>query len=148
MRFFYAGRLLDNPDYLYNFADFAIWSTVEIALALSASSMGTLRPLLRNFKLLSGTEVHVLSTPHRSNNPYGSARRGGHGACPEANAPSITTGVHGHLPDYFVSHSTMRDIADDQSVKGSGAMNWRDLERASESGISLVNIHTTQSRPI
>lgn len=48
----YAKQLLSNPDYLYNFTDLAIWSTVEIGLALSASSLATLKPLFRKIKLL------------------------------------------------------------------------------------------------
>jgi hypothetical protein len=45
----YAKQLLSNPDYLYNFTDMAIWSTVEIGLSLSASSLATLKPLFRKF---------------------------------------------------------------------------------------------------
>ncbi|CAG8974952.1 hypothetical protein HYALB_00007629 [Hymenoscyphus albidus] len=48
----YAKQLISNPDYLYNFTDLAIWSTVEIGLGLSASSLATLKPLFRKFKLL------------------------------------------------------------------------------------------------
>ncbi|KAL2074860.1 hypothetical protein VTL71DRAFT_8639 [Oculimacula yallundae] len=51
----YAKQLLSNPDYLYNFTDLAIWSTVEIGLALSASSLATLKPLFRKLNLLVTT---------------------------------------------------------------------------------------------
>ncbi|KAI1337689.1 hypothetical protein F5Y15DRAFT_389960 [Xylariaceae sp. FL0016] len=43
----FARQLLSNPDYLYNFTDFAIWSTVELGLGLTASSLATLKPLFR-----------------------------------------------------------------------------------------------------
>lgn len=51
----YTKQLLSNPDYLYNFTDLAIWSTVEIGLALAASSLVTLKPLLRKLKILAST---------------------------------------------------------------------------------------------
>lgn len=51
----YAKQLLSNPDYLYNFTDLAIWSTVEIGLALSASSLATLKPLFRKLNILVST---------------------------------------------------------------------------------------------
>ena len=51
----YAKQLLSNPDYLYNFTDLAIWSTVEIGLGLSASSLATLKPLFRKLKVLAST---------------------------------------------------------------------------------------------
>ncbi|KAH6671204.1 cation-transporting ATPase 4 [Halenospora varia] len=51
----YAKQLLSNPDYLYNFTDLAIWSTVEIGLGLAASSLATLKPLFRRLKILTTT---------------------------------------------------------------------------------------------
>lgn len=51
----YARETLRSTDYLYNFTDLAIWSTVEIGLALIASSLATLKPLFRKFKILDGT---------------------------------------------------------------------------------------------
>jgi len=53
----YAKQLLSNPDYLYNFTDLAIWSTVEISLGLSASSLATLKPLFRKFKIIAVTKI-------------------------------------------------------------------------------------------
>ncbi|KAH7304306.1 hypothetical protein B0I35DRAFT_471999 [Stachybotrys elegans] len=50
----YAKQLLSSPDYLYNFTDIAIWSSVEIGLALTASSLATLKPFLRKMKFLTG----------------------------------------------------------------------------------------------
>ncbi|KAK2597229.1 hypothetical protein N8I77_013090 [Diaporthe amygdali] len=49
----YAQQLLSNPDYLYNFADLAIWSIVECGIAITASSLATLRPLFVKMKLLA-----------------------------------------------------------------------------------------------
>lgn len=52
----YARETLHSSDYLYNFTDLAIWSTVEIGLALIASSLATLKPLFRKFNMLDGTK--------------------------------------------------------------------------------------------
>jgi hypothetical protein len=41
---------------LYNFTDLAIWSTVEIGLAMIASSLATLKPLFRKFNMLDATQ--------------------------------------------------------------------------------------------
>jgi hypothetical protein len=40
---------------MYNFTDLAIWSTVEIGLALIASSLATLKPLFRKLNMLDTT---------------------------------------------------------------------------------------------
>lgn len=52
----YAKQLLSDPDYLYNFTDLAIWSTIEIGLGLTASSLATLKPLFRKLKILVVTK--------------------------------------------------------------------------------------------
>jgi hypothetical protein len=49
----YAQQLLSNPDYLYNFSDLAIWSIIECGIAITASSLATLRPLFVQMKLLA-----------------------------------------------------------------------------------------------
>ncbi|KAK2003338.1 hypothetical protein LX36DRAFT_696934 [Colletotrichum falcatum] len=41
----YAKQLLSSPDYLANFTDLAIWSIIECALGLTATSLAMLRPL-------------------------------------------------------------------------------------------------------
>ncbi|KIH94061.1 hypothetical protein SPBR_06010 [Sporothrix brasiliensis 5110] len=51
----YASGILDQPDFLYNFTDLAIWSTLEIGIALTASSLATLTPLFRKIKFFSAT---------------------------------------------------------------------------------------------
>lgn len=51
----YAKQLLSNPDYLYNFTDLAIWSIVECGIAITASSLATLRPLFIKMKLLASS---------------------------------------------------------------------------------------------
>lgn len=49
----YAQQLLSNPDYLYNFTDLAIWSIVECGIAITASSLATLRPLFVKLSILA-----------------------------------------------------------------------------------------------
>lgn len=51
----YAKQLLSNPDYLYNFTDLAIWSIAECGIAITASSLATLRPLCVKMRLLATT---------------------------------------------------------------------------------------------
>ncbi|CAG8958422.1 hypothetical protein HYFRA_00011099 [Hymenoscyphus fraxineus] len=70
----YAKQLISNPDYLYNFTDLAIWSTVEIGLGLSASSLATLKPLFRKFKLLPAK----LTSRNTSRPPAGYDDMGSH----------------------------------------------------------------------
>ncbi|KAJ3475679.1 hypothetical protein NLG97_g9374 [Lecanicillium saksenae] len=53
----YARGILDNPDYLHTSTDICIWSTVEIGVALTASSLATLKPLLRKMRLFEVSEV-------------------------------------------------------------------------------------------
>ncbi|KAF4500543.1 integral membrane PTH11 [Fusarium agapanthi] len=40
-------HLLGKPDFLWNTTDIAIWSTIEQGLAIAASSLATLRPLIK-----------------------------------------------------------------------------------------------------
>ncbi|KAK2006653.1 hypothetical protein LZ32DRAFT_611056 [Colletotrichum eremochloae] len=56
----YAKQLLSSPDYLANFTDLAIWSIVECALGLTATSLAMLRPLFVRLNVLVTT--HVVST--------------------------------------------------------------------------------------
>ncbi|KAH6643249.1 hypothetical protein BKA67DRAFT_131639 [Truncatella angustata] len=76
----YAKQVLSDPDYLYNFTDLAIWSTVEIGLGLTASSLATLKPLFRKLKILVATRSgsHVTGTlpRHYSRPSYSRARSG------------------------------------------------------------------------
>ncbi|KAK8074388.1 hypothetical protein PG997_009051 [Apiospora hydei] len=58
----YAKQLLSNPDYLYNFTDLAIWSIIECALGLMATSLAMLRPLFVRINMLASTQI--LSTYH------------------------------------------------------------------------------------
>lgn len=46
----YAPAFLISPDYLYEFTDLGIWSTVEIGAGLSASCLATLKPLFRKIR--------------------------------------------------------------------------------------------------
>ncbi|KAL9563829.1 hypothetical protein ACKAV7_012071 [Fusarium commune] len=49
VRFPYLYSITDIDDFLYSTSDLAIWSTVETGLAITASAIATLRPLLRNY---------------------------------------------------------------------------------------------------
>ena len=49
----YASGVLDNPDYLYTYEPIAAWSTVEIGIAITASSLATLTPLFRKIKIFN-----------------------------------------------------------------------------------------------
>ncbi|CAI6336745.1 unnamed protein product [Periconia digitata] len=42
-------------EFLYNTVDFAIWTTVEVGIGITAGSMATLKPLVKSFKLFSST---------------------------------------------------------------------------------------------
>jgi len=73
----YAKQLLSNPDYLYNFTDLAIWSTVEISLGLSASSLATLKPLFRKLKILAFTTKNM--TPSQGESALHSRKKSNFG---------------------------------------------------------------------
>ncbi|CAJ2503689.1 Uu.00g110830.m01.CDS01 [Anthostomella pinea] len=47
VRFPYLYSLTDTDDFLYSVSDVAIWTTVEIGIAITAANVATLRPLLR-----------------------------------------------------------------------------------------------------
>lgn len=74
----FADGILDSPDFLYAFTDLAIWSTLEIGIALTASSLATLTPLFRKFKLFSSA--------------YGTSRTGESGANPGQRPSYARTG--------------------------------------------------------
>ncbi|KAL1892342.1 hypothetical protein Sste5346_007080 [Sporothrix stenoceras] len=71
----FADGILDRPDFLYNFTDLAIWSTLEIGIALTASSLATLTPLFRKIKFFSSA--------------YGTSRTGGESGAPGGTRPSF-----------------------------------------------------------
>ncbi|KAF2621644.1 hypothetical protein BU25DRAFT_482616 [Macroventuria anomochaeta] len=48
VRMFYIHTLMDGSDFLYATTDVAIWSTVEPGIGITASSIATLRPLVRH----------------------------------------------------------------------------------------------------
>ncbi|TVY80922.1 hypothetical protein LSUE1_G006968 [Lachnellula suecica] len=51
----YTHQLVSTRDYLYNFTDLAIWSSVEIGIGLGASSLATVKPLLRKLNILAAS---------------------------------------------------------------------------------------------
>ncbi|KAI0123448.1 cation-transporting ATPase 4 [Xylariales sp. AK1849] len=71
----YARQLLADPDYLYNFTDLAIWSTVEVGLGLTASSLATLKPLFRKLRILANTRNGSRPTPRYQSHPSSSRLR-------------------------------------------------------------------------
>lgn len=80
----YAHQLLSDPDYLYNFTDLAIWSIVECGIAITASSLATLRPLFIQMRLLANSHL-----TGRFTGRYGHSRVGS-GGLPMQSARSIT----------------------------------------------------------
>jgi hypothetical protein len=62
----YARGILNQPDYLYNFTDLGIWSTVEIGVALTASSLATLKPLFKKMGIFSDADDEPVSPLARS----------------------------------------------------------------------------------
>ncbi|KAK6821402.1 hypothetical protein PG987_015802, partial [Apiospora arundinis] len=77
----YAKQLLSSPDYLHNFTDLAIWSIIECALGLTATSLAMLRPLFVRINMLASSQV--LTTFHSRSR---SSRRNG-GARPSSSRP-------------------------------------------------------------
>ncbi|KAI0023085.1 cation-transporting ATPase 4 [Xylariomycetidae sp. FL0641] len=69
----FARQVLSNPDYLYNFTDLAIWSTVELGLGLTASSLATLKPLFRKIRFFNKTE-NASKASRRSRRSLGKRR--------------------------------------------------------------------------
>lgn len=129
----YASQLLQNDEYLYNFTDFAIWSTVEIGLALSASSLATLRPLFRKLKILSSTQGHGISHQNGDDKPHSYGRLGRQSAQPAPHADlESPQAIHDATPHAIYGHR----------IQGSGRRKWDDPESASESEICMVNIRT------
>lgn len=66
VRMFYIHTLMDGPDFLYATTDVAIWSTVEPGIGIAASSLATLRPLVRYCMWRIG----LASAPGRSDTYY------------------------------------------------------------------------------
>ncbi|KAL8411070.1 hypothetical protein RB596_000648 [Gaeumannomyces avenae] len=65
----YQKQLLSNPEYLRSFIELGNWSSVEIGLAIIASSAATLRPLFRKFKLLAAEVRSATSQNGRGARP-------------------------------------------------------------------------------
>lgn len=63
VRMFYIHTLTNGPDFLYATTDVAIWSTVEPGIGITASSIATLRPLVRHCLWWMG----LASAPGHSN---------------------------------------------------------------------------------
>ncbi|KAF2994343.1 hypothetical protein E8E13_000097 [Curvularia kusanoi] len=66
VRMFYIHTLTNGPDFLYATTDVAIWSTVEPGIGIAASSIATLRPLVRHCMWRIGLK----SSPGRTTSYY------------------------------------------------------------------------------
>lgn len=73
IRVIYAKELLYQDEYLYNFYDMAVWSTVECGMALTASSLATLKPLFRKMTIIFST---TRQSSHMHSAEYASRKRG------------------------------------------------------------------------
>jgi len=62
----YAINVLDNPEYLYNSEPMCAWSTVEIGIGLTASSLATLTPLFRKIRIFNRTHLSGEDQAHRT----------------------------------------------------------------------------------
>ena len=133
----YANQLLENKEYLYNFTDFGIWSSVEIGLALSASSLGTLRPLLRKINVLAYTDNPVpthfspISRPSGSNGRLHNFRMRVLGAGDDPRGTPKGSSVRSTVS---VPQNTYRG-----GLQRGGEMAFVELESGSERGLNLAN---------
>lgn len=90
----YAKQLLSNPDYLHNFTDLAIWSIIECALGLTATSLAMLRPLFVRIHMLASTQI--LSTYHsrsRTGRRHGAAELASSRAASNHRRPPHSRGI-------------------------------------------------------
>jgi len=62
--------VIDNPEYLYTFEPLATWSTLEIGLGLTASSLATLTPLFRKIKIFTGGSTHESAAGEAGSQPH------------------------------------------------------------------------------
>ena len=68
----YAKQLLSNHDYLYNATDLSIWSLLECALGLTATSLAMLRPLFVRLRVFSTTRMRsVFQSKSRTGGRHG-----------------------------------------------------------------------------
>ncbi|KAL8382521.1 hypothetical protein RB595_006346 [Gaeumannomyces hyphopodioides] len=119
----YQKQLLHNKEYLGSFIELGNWSSVEIGLAIIASSAATLRPLFRKFKLLA---AEVRSAPSQADH---SGRAGCSGASGGKPKPGADESFAGTTLQGSVMHSrskSIRDIPDSnkkkKTVNGGGAL--------------------------
>ncbi|KAI1492504.1 hypothetical protein F5X96DRAFT_381210 [Biscogniauxia mediterranea] len=103
----YVWQLAHDGDFLYEFTDLAIWSTVEIGLGLTASSFATLRPLARHF--LGHPPPDVLRQPS-----YHPSLKRGSGTllfhCRGQSGDSHTYRYSGSLPSPLPGHMSLESV--------------------------------------
>lgn len=73
----YAKYLINQSDYLYNFLPLALWSTIEVGIAITASSLATLKPLFRKFGAIF-TTTNGSASWTRASRRCSSAAKAGH----------------------------------------------------------------------
>ncbi|ORY59168.1 uncharacterized protein BCR38DRAFT_445807 [Pseudomassariella vexata] len=116
----YTSQLLSNPDYLYNFTDIAIWSTVEIGLGLAASSLATLKPLFRRMKLFTTTRYETNST--WAGPESGTRRRTGTARSYVRSKPSTSANYGSQTHEKSVFSAKRRDFIELQGSMSYGSV--------------------------
>ncbi|CAN8103523.1 unnamed protein product [Discula destructiva] len=118
VRVFYAKTVLENPDYLYNFTDIAIWSAVEIGVALTASSLATLKPLFRQFFRMQG---------------FSSRRPSGYGPSSSRRRNQSAGPIHGaiQVQHSFGSYSAKKLAVSGHAGRGGGHAGFTEWRQSS-----------------
>jgi hypothetical protein len=102
---FYVWQLTDAKDILYEFTDIAIWSTVENGLGLTASSLATLRPLIRKLRSKYGRTDDDADPSHN-------------GTVLLTRPVARATSPSSDLPQYIVKDHGSRDIPERSDQSG------------------------------
>lgn len=137
MRIPYANGILDNPDYLATSTDICIWSTVEIGVALTATSLATLKPLMRKLRLFNMSSVRSYGQGSRrtqDNNRTGGTNGGGTNKRASRHVKTFSNGNH---------QVTISSIAPPDEKRRS--KNGRDRDRKESMEMELVNRSTSDN---
>lgn len=128
----YLHYLSDEVNFLYVTTDVAIWSTIEVGIAISASSFATLKPLFRQFfqatNLSSGSGRRSSQRPTGASRPgYVRSTRNGHSISlglrnDNAKNGTVTTTITGNTEEQDERH-----LRPQHSGRSSG--NWRQESR-------------------
>lgn len=133
MRIPYASGILDNPDYLATSTDICIWSTVEIGIALTASSLATLKPLMRKLRLFNLSSVRSYAQGSRRTQENRNGTIGGTNQRASRHVKTFSNGNH---------QVTISSIAPpDEKRRSKG----RDHTRKESMEMELVNRSTSDN---